>query len=689
MTEEVVKILSVDVGDAETSVKQMRKEIKLLKDALLNLDESTEDYNKVLGALSDRMFALRDMNEIARYSAADLGEQIATVNRVATGLAAGFGAVQGAMALFGSESEVLEKTMVKLQATIALVQGLQGMEGLGKDLKAASVQFRSAISSVKAFITSLSGVQKAVLATGIGALAVAIGLLTAAIIKSREETSKYSSTIDNMSVAQENLNKKIDEYLANQERSIALKKAEGVEEETLLQQKLAAYNLAKKEQEQLVKTNELRVAYLKLQREQISWWKFWKRPSKKEIEEAEAILKTSQETLDNYSNQVLDKQNDVEIEQIKSNKKIADENKKLYEERIAKAKEAADAEIEQINNIEQRAYESITNEITLRTEQFNKELELYQKYGKDTTNLQKEFDAEIADLHTKAAEERQSEIEENANRIIEILNTNITDIQNIASNKMAEADLNYKGVDKSNPEAAYQAEVEYNNAILSAQVEFYNQERDLLLEQVNNEQLTADQRKEIEQRLFDNKIALSNAYLDNVKNNTDAEIDLENKKLAARKKTYSGIGQLLGGISKLIGENTKAGKAAAIAETTINTWASAEEAYRAAFKPGNIMSPALGAVYMAAAIATGLANIRSIMSVDTSSTSTSAGSLSASAAAVPSMNLSENLPVAYSRNLLSDTETDMLNNSYKVYVTEEDISNTQKKVSVTETNATF
>ena len=687
MTEEVVKILSVDVGDAETSVKQMRKEIKLLKDALLNLDESTEDYNKVLGALSDRMFALRDMNEIARYSAADLGEQIATVNRIATGLAAGFGAVQGAMALFGSESEVLEKTMVKLQATIALVQGLQGMEGLGKDLKAASVQFRSAISSVKAFITSLSGVQKAVLATGIGALAVAVGLLTAAIIKSREETSKYASTIDNMSVAQENLNKKIDEYLANQERSIELKKAEGVEEESLLQQRLAAYNLAKKEQEQLVKKIELTVAYLKLQREQVAWWKFWERPSKKEIEEAEAILKTSQETLDNYSNQVSKTQNDVKVEQIKSNKKIADENKKLYEERIAKAKEATNAEIEQINNIEQRAYESITNEITLRTEQFNKELELYQKYGKDTTNLQKEFDAEIADLHAKAAEERQSEIEENANRIIETLNTNITDIQNIASNKMAEADLNYKGADKSNPEAAYQAEVEYNNAILSAQVEFYTQERDLLSQQLNNEQLTADQRKEIEQRLFDNKIALSNAYLDNVKNNTDAEIDLEDKKLAARRKTYNGIAQILGGISKLVGENTKAGKAAAIAETTMNTWAAAQEAYRSGFKPITPSSPIRAAINMAAAIATGLANIKSIMSVDTSSTS--AGSLSASAAAVPSMNLSESLPVAYSRNLLSDTETDMLNNSYKVYVTEEDISNTQKKVLVTETNATF
>ena len=685
MTEEVVKILSVDVGDAETSVKQMRKEIKLLKDALLNLDESTEDYNKVLGALSDRMFAIRDANEIARYSAADLGEQIATVNRIATGLAAGFGAVQGAMALFGGESEVLEKTMVKLQATIALVQGLQGMEGLTKDLKIASVQFRSAISSVKAFITSLSGVQKALLATGIGAFIAAIGALTAAYIQNRKEADKFSKTIDNLKLKQEQLTTTFTRQQNEIERDIKILKAMGASEEGILEKRLELYQLAAEKQKKYISETQKQLDDLIYKKEN----QFFSGVKDEDIEKLQENLDEATKIYNEYNETIKNIETDISVEKI--NKLIEDNQirREAYEERIAKAKEAADAEIEQINNIEQRAYESITNEITLRTEQFNKELELYQKYGKDTTNLQKEFDAEIADLHAKAAEERQSEIEENANRIIETLNTNITDIQNIASNKMAEADLNYKGADKSNPEAAYQAEVEYNNAILSAQVEFYTQERDLLLQQLNNEQLTADQRKEIEQRLFDNKIALSNAYLDNEKSNSDAEIALEDKKLAARKKTYSGIAQLLGGISKLVGENTKAGKAAAIAETTINTWASAEEAYRAAFKPGNLMSPALGAVYMAAAIATGLANIRSIMSVDTSSSSTSAGSLSASAAAVPSMNLSENLPVSYSRNLLSDTETDMLNNSYKVYVTEEDISNTQKKVSVTETNATF
>ena len=45
-------------------------------------------------------------------------------------LTAGFSAIQGAMVLCGAETDNFEKTMIKLQSAMAIVQGLQGLEGL-------------------------------------------------------------------------------------------------------------------------------------------------------------------------------------------------------------------------------------------------------------------------------------------------------------------------------------------------------------------------------------------------------------------------------------------------------------------------------------------------------------------------------------------------------------------------------
>ena len=160
-------------------LKDLRKQINNLKNDLLQLEAGTEEYNEKAQELASTQLRLRDINEEARYAAADLGEQLATTNRIATGLASGFSAAQGVMALFGGESEALQKTMIKLQAGIALVQGLQGMEGLVRDLEIAKIQFRGGLTAVKGFIGGLSGIKKALLATGIGAFIVLIGTLIA------------------------------------------------------------------------------------------------------------------------------------------------------------------------------------------------------------------------------------------------------------------------------------------------------------------------------------------------------------------------------------------------------------------------------------------------------------------------------------------------------------------------------
>lgn len=122
----------------------------------------------------------------------DLGNRVKALNpdkfeRLATlgsGIANGFVAAQGAMALFGTESKDLEKTMVKLQGAIALSQGLQGL----KDVRE---QFTALGSVIKTQVTTaFSTLKGAMSALGIGLLVVALGLLVANFEKVKEAVLK-------------------------------------------------------------------------------------------------------------------------------------------------------------------------------------------------------------------------------------------------------------------------------------------------------------------------------------------------------------------------------------------------------------------------------------------------------------------------------------------------------------------
>lgn len=116
------------------------------------------------------------------------------------GVVGGFQAYEGALALVGSESEDLQKTLVKLQALMALSQGLQQLgeardsfKQLGAVIKSTTVfqtlynaATRTATAVQTAFgvattvtSTGFKVLRGAIMATGIGALVVALGLVIA------------------------------------------------------------------------------------------------------------------------------------------------------------------------------------------------------------------------------------------------------------------------------------------------------------------------------------------------------------------------------------------------------------------------------------------------------------------------------------------------------------------------------
>jgi hypothetical protein len=171
MAEKIVFETEVKTGNSGSSVKGLKTELRELTKALGTLEQGSDAFNnaaKRAGALKEQIRGVNDAIENA-----DPEKKFAPFARTVQGLAGGFAAAQGAMALFGSESQELEKTLVKVQGAMALSQGLNSLIEFKNDFKDLGKIVSGQV--VKAF-TTLRG---ALIATGIGALVVTLGTLIA------------------------------------------------------------------------------------------------------------------------------------------------------------------------------------------------------------------------------------------------------------------------------------------------------------------------------------------------------------------------------------------------------------------------------------------------------------------------------------------------------------------------------
>lgn len=251
---------------------------------------------------------------------------------------------------------------------------------------------------------------------------------------------------------------------------------------------------------------------------------------------------------------------------------------------------------------------------------------------------------------------------------------------------------------------------EYNAQLKEATNEMIIQEGKKA-EQAAMEERLALKRAEFEEnvKIADEEIALqertNNALmggLANLQGFRDAiyQRDAKNKEaehrddlalLGHKKQTVAATGQLLSAASNLVGQQTAAGKALAVASALISTYQSAQMAYQSAFLPvPTVASPALGAISAAAAVVSGLANVKQILSVDTSGNSMpSIGGASTPAFVQPPAVVQE---VPVTRSLTSASEEERLNKmarDTRVFLVYSDVEQAGKQVEVQQTEASF
>lgn len=120
----------------------------------------------------------------------------------------------------------------------------------------------------------------------------------------------------------------------------------------------------------------------------------------------------------------------------------------------------------------------------------------------------------------------------------------------------------------------------------------------------------------LDAKFYTDKKALDDADTENKKENAKSQEQIEKEKQAARQQWLAAGANTLKQAASLLGESTDAGKAAAIAAATIETYQSAVSSYNS-LSGIPIVGPALGAVAAGVAVAAGIANVKKILAVKT------------------------------------------------------------------------
>ncbi|MFT3908318.1 MAG: hypothetical protein QM737_02745 [Ferruginibacter sp.] len=259
--------------------------------------------------------------------------------------------------------------------------------------------------------------------------------------------------------------------------------------------------------------------------------------------------------------------------------------------------------------------------LALQEEQGAKQLEVEKKYNKEIadfidgyqdTAYQKSREKLIADFDEKikVADDKQKELlEKLKDQQLGELYTNETNRKNTINaetnlvtvqtdNTAINEDLD--GVKKDTPEEA----VEKLQAIYDAEQAF----RDAKFQ----EELAQLGSQEEEKALLRAKYDAAN--LNAAKQLSEARKAIDKAEVAAKKENIQNVSNLLGNLSALVGKQTAAGKAFAIAQTTIDTYQSAMQAYKS-LSGIPYVGPILGGIAAASAIALGVAQIKKITSV--------------------------------------------------------------------------
>jgi len=545
----IEKVIDIKIqGNADEAVGSLRSQLRAAQAEVAELSNKFGATSQQAVEAAKRAGQLKDQigDAKALTDAFNPDAKFKSLSASLAGVAGGFAVVQGGMALLGTESKDVEKTLLKVQAAMALSQGLQTIGESVDSFKQLGAVVKS-YTIVQRVSTVLQAAFNAVMAANpIGAIVVAVTALVAAgyaLVKmfqaSSEETKRSEQAHKSLTKelktqveAQKNATIEAD---LSRDAQLKMAKASGksADEIRKLSVELANQEVAQKianaQTLRAIAIEAIRVANLEDASES---QKELAKNALKEFNDANEAAKTA----------------------------LINRRKLLIDNKVAETQEQTDL----TTKANEKEKEAADKKAEKEKEARKKQREDYLKDAEDLEALKAKLEQNRLDKEAevkKKADEIQQGLKDNAKTPAEKLQ------------------------------------------------EKYDEER-AILEAAHQSTLLLDA------KFYTDKKALEDADTANKKENAKSQEEIEKQKQQARQQWLAAGANTLKQAASLLGESTDAGKAAAIAAATIETYQAAVSSYNS-LSGIPIVGPALGAVAAGVAVASGIANVKKILAVKT------------------------------------------------------------------------
>jgi hypothetical protein len=298
---------------------------------------SADQFIREAGSIKD---SIGDARAEVAYFASDTRRLDAVLGAVGA-IAGAFGAVEGALALAGVENEDLQKTMVKLQGAIALVNGVQAIQKVLLDENATKTGVLALANRV--YTSATAGATGATLAFRTALMSIGIGVVVAGIGALVANFDKLKDAIFPADAALKSLNNTLDKTIAKNENDIKILEAKG--------DKLGSF--AKQEQNLNITLQKARANFGKNNKE--NWGKI--------IDDTKTALLVLKIERDNYNTEEAVKQAEHAAETLKQqqdayNKRLAKQRK--FNEEQAKIEREGQERVSSYYSIDRQGIDKAT-----------------------------------------------------------------------------------------------------------------------------------------------------------------------------------------------------------------------------------------------------------------------------------------------------------------------------------------
>ena len=278
--------LNAKVESGTMSMREMTRAVKEYQTIALQAGENSPIGKQAIAQAGELKDRLSDLQQQVTNTGQD-GKHLQGALAIGSGVIAGYGAVQSAMALVGSDSKELEKTLVKLTAVTTLLNSVNEIRALFEKQSSAMITINAIKTGVMtvaqyAYTTAVGTTTGAMKLLRLSMLAIPIFAIIAGVTalisamdlfgESTEEAAAKQKAFDEM---QAKSLKKAQDYLTNglktkqetHDKEIELMKAKGASSDEIYKKEMAILDNTKIELEKQTKFG------IKMNKEQYTLYK--------------------------------------------------------------------------------------------------------------------------------------------------------------------------------------------------------------------------------------------------------------------------------------------------------------------------------------------------------------------------------------------------------------------------------